>query len=1020
MSAPYKFDPRQELFENFISGEVSNIVNGSDSFVVIVPKHAPFFKEDFALYHNGNELVEGVDFYLNLKYGEMTHVTAKEVYGGFLLINEELTGELVYSYHVVGSDYSATTAQVNDYLANRVVNYAYDDWTDLLQRSPFVPDVHILFDRDAWFGVSKFTKSIDDISVSVNAKISVPSDLNEVLTDWADDLEAYLDDADSVHSTRKNNPHSDKWYHASALKSDGIAQNTNLVGGKSIADITLDVYALGVQSSELSIYALLGSVNTFTGDILLSMNTSGINAGDGYITLSSEKLNIVAGKSIDFIIDLDESMAGATVRLKAGDNELKVTSNADNVDDDALTYNDKIIAHAGNVMDHVSSINPITIDVVTIDTASIVWEGTGKPAAPLKAHAVMPVAAIGSDGITKLSDRIDLDDDTIAATPSVAKTLTGLLSSKVANTVTINGKRINRNINITKSDIDLNNVANIADANLPMNSKHYALLSDKSGSNHTHTPEDLGLPTATSSTYGVTLIAQAISSAVNDRALSLSAANELYDDVVLLNDILVDVLPKNALDVTKYGKGEGIAIGYAISGWVLTIGDDVPFYATGSAFTINSAVIDINALYPTVRLNNTFYLYAELVNGEAVYVLRDSKTADNTSSILIGTVTTGAVGITNVSISNQFRLGTFREFEEHVNSVVAHGINRQVDSSADLGLDIIENKPIKHDLVIPTFKEVFDTWERFSHNASNVFPANPSELTKWAYDEATDSIRNTTNSSTYIGMVSPITVGDYSFITEVSSSNSDDDWIGVVIAYVVDENGRPHTLDVLCSGTDTRTQHAYVARNWALGTDPFSGVGSGTIASWTTTQKYGWDDIPPRIIDVKREGDIFTINISGFRDVAPIVDYVLDLNSSPELAIFKDSNKFGYSAQSQAYSTWKNINRPDSDSSGFYASRKLLTDITDWNKRVKVVTGEVSISSTVTVIPYPVGLNKYNVHFWASLTSIPDGGDGLVQVDVDYTLEDDGIHCTVASNTDLTEVFSYTIIGFNDLRIAID
>src|SRR5690606_9074170 len=101
-----------------------------------------------------------------------------------------------------------------------------------------------------------------------------------------------------------------------------------------------------------------------------------------------------------------------------------------------------------------------------------------------------------------------------------------------------------------------------------------------------------------------------------------------------------------------------------------------------------------------------------------------------------------------------------------------------------------------------SFKDVFNSWKRFSHQNNTRQPAKPEELTNWSYDEVTDTIRSTVNSSSLIGLVSRTKYSDWDLEVYLSSTNGDDDTVGIVLAFATDEVGTEHTLTALrsCGG----------------------------------------------------------------------------------------------------------------------------------------------------------------------------------------------------------------------------
>lgn len=414
-------------------------------------------------------------------------------------------------------------------------------------------------------------------------------------------------------------------------------------------------------------------------------------------------------------------------------------------------------------------------------------------------------------------------------------------------------------------------------------------------------------------------------------------------------------------------------------GWQIYFTQEIQFFIGGTTHHIPETTIDLQTLYPSTHKTNKFYIYASVEGGTAHYELSEQYIADSSTAIYIGVCETDETQITNLQVNRATRLGNFREFTEHLTDSKPHGLDLSQVTTDDVGLGLLENKSIRNSLVVPTFKEVFDGWYRSSHQGAKPYPAIPAETNAWTFDEATDSIRNTTNSSSLVGMISPEgnEVGDYDFITGVSSNNADDDGIGVIFAMVV-VDGIEHTLSAVCSGTDTRTSHFAVTYNLYQGER-----GQKTLFTHATTLKHGWDEIPERIITVKRRGDVFSIHVTAMMtDAGSEQSFEFDVKDYPELSIFRGAVRFGYCAWSQASSTWRNILRPDEDGKNFYASQKLYRDNFSWSNRIKTVSGSITHTSTVGSelyfdIPIPTDLQGFNLQAWGSLAYSRDSSGGI-------------------------------------------
>lgn len=225
---------------------------------------------------------------------------------------------------------------------------------------------------------------------------------------------------------------------------------------------------------------------------------------------------------------------------------------------------------------------------------------------------------------------------------------------------------------------------------------------------------------------------------------------------------------------------------------------------------------------------------------------------------------------------------------------------------------------------VVSFKDVFDTWKRFSHSTNTAPPANPSELTAWVYDEATDTITSTLNSATLVGFVSRTQYSDWELEVYLSSINGDDDTIGVVLGFMTDDNGVEHSLTALrsCGGSGfvwrvvvdhyNARSGISVTTNFGLDQAMFVKWGNGNYgataaaAGWVSQEvDTGWDNMQRVKLHVKRVGDVITCKTSDFEFFDPTMSYipqaeiVVDLATHPETQRFMGKSAYGYCAQSQ-------------------------------------------------------------------------------------------------------------------------
>lgn len=201
------------------------------------------------------------------------------------------------------------------------------------------------------------------------------------------------------------------------------------------------------------------------------------------------------------------------------------------------------------------------------------------------------------------------------------------------------------------------------------------------------------------------------------------------------------------------------------------------------------------------------------------------------------------------------------------------------------------------------FQEVFNSWQRFSHNGATT-PANPSEMNQWRYDASTNTVKCTINSVSYIGFISNDKYDEYTLELTISSTDGDDDRIGVVVAYSEDPDGTQHTISAL-----RQTEREPY---WMLVYDYLKPT-QRIIASQNVVPgdvKGGWSSFPLGCkIRVERAGDLISVFTSPMNSDTILSSSKLSVNlsSATYLNTFKGPKQYGYSCHSQNSSTFSNI-----------------------------------------------------------------------------------------------------------------
>ena len=106
----WTYDPTGILPANLIANEVQSIESTTGGkYRYILPKMAPFFAgglKDVTLVSSGMKLVEGADYILGHSFDAAGTVTSKQVNGSIIFINGTLTGDVSFSYQILGGVFS--------------------------------------------------------------------------------------------------------------------------------------------------------------------------------------------------------------------------------------------------------------------------------------------------------------------------------------------------------------------------------------------------------------------------------------------------------------------------------------------------------------------------------------------------------------------------------------------------------------------------------------------------------------------------------------------------------------------------------------------------------------------------------------------------------------------------------------------------------------------------------------------------------------------------------------------------
>lgn len=208
-------------------------------------------------------------------------------------------------------------------------------------------------------------------------------------------------------------------------------------------------------------------------------------------------------------------------------------------------------------------------------------------------------------------------------------------------------------------------------------------------------------------------------------------------------------------------------------------------------------------------------------------------------------------------------------------------------------------------------EQIFNDWSRFSHNDTGQ-DANTSEENSFTYDEPSQTINSTVNSTAYIGFISPVAYSNFSFELLIKSTGSDNDVVGVVVGFYVDGEGKEHTLTLYISRSNQDITMPFMPDPLSSKIQTYGFVynyrrddqvfyeGGEHLGYGNWNENNAEDGIK---LKIERDGDMIRAYRSDFNNTSLKTaegEYLeLNLNNYPELFKFKGRQKYGISTYSQ-------------------------------------------------------------------------------------------------------------------------
>ena len=225
----------------------------------------------------------------------------------------------------------------------------------------------------------------------------------------------------------------------------------------------------------------------------------------------------------------------------------------------------------------------------------------------------------------------------------------------------------------------------------------------------------------------------------------------------------------------------------------------------------------------------------------------------------------------------------------------------------------------RYELLAPTLSPDFSledptsilSWYRFSHTTSGNYPSSASDAAAWFYNTTTSSIEIPLNTGSYTGFIAPGTAINYDLMVDLSSIQSDDDALAVIIAFTTDGLDISHPLYKEYTLSAIRTSGGFltVGQEWSIVYN-YRQSDEILIYSGSIYNAGGWNTLGTAKIQILKDYNTITVttNQVGAATLDPSTEFIIDLDSEVYLQKFRQPVQVGFGAFSQGGASFSNIN----------------------------------------------------------------------------------------------------------------
>lgn len=315
--------------------------------------------------------------------------------------------------------------------------------------------------------------------------------------------------------------------------------------------------SFGIMSDN-SYQLYIDGVSMLSGSAYPTTVRNTVNVAEGYHWVSVLCVNGSGPSFMSFSFEKDSTVYSVSdeswfVRDVSGLTTADFVTEYPHAVDASAVFNGFYLIHVGNIVDFLPP--PDYVDTILhVDTTDTVFlTGRGISTSPLTGYVFYPIATETSKGVFKLNHSIFSSLTKDAASINAVSKLKNFVDTKVDNTLSINGHRLNSDIVITAEDIGLGKVDNTAPEDKPASIAFKDEASHKANAGHTHDPSDFtNPPLADETTLGLTKLTTTHSERT-DIAATPVMLNEAYLDQLRTESNLNGKMPTAPFNIMQYG-----------------------------------------------------------------------------------------------------------------------------------------------------------------------------------------------------------------------------------------------------------------------------------------------------------------------------------------------------------------------------------------------------------------------------------------------------------------------------------